>query len=198
MTAYLAGLILGFTMILPIGVQNLFVLNQGLRAGFPRVLVATTATSLCDTALIVLGAAGASALLTAAPGLREALIAGGVVFIVVLGLRTMVARPEMSSAPRIVAPGAVALQAVGVSLLNPHAVLDTVGVIGGAIAARAMEARAPFALGAISASWLWFLALGLGGALFQAWLTPAVRLWIQRGSGLLMLVFACILATELW
>ncbi|MBW3645555.1 MAG: hypothetical protein KY441_08635 [Actinobacteria bacterium] len=43
------------------------------------------------------------------------------------------------------------------SLLNPHAVLDTVGVIGTAIAAQEAVAQSAFAGGALTASWLWFL-----------------------------------------
>ncbi len=92
---------------------------------------------------------------------------------------------------------AILLQAVGVSLLNPHAVLDTVGVIGGAIAAQAAGERMFFALGAITASWVWFLGLGIGASVFEARLTRSVRLWIQRASGVLMLVFAARLALEL-
>jgi L-lysine exporter family protein LysE/ArgO len=198
MSPYLAGLALGLTMILPIGVQNLFVLNQGLVAGFPRVLVAIGTAGLCDTVLIVLGALGASAVLAAAPGLRAALVLGGSVFIAVLGARLLLSRvTSLERAPKAATAGAVVAQAAGASLLNPHAILDTVGVIGGAVAARAAGERAPFALGAISASWLWFFLLGGGAAAVQGWLTPGVRTLVQRGSGALMLVFAVLLALEL-
>src|SRR3712207_5624797 len=72
-TPFLLGLILGLALIIPIGVQSLFVLNQGLLAGFPRALVGVVAVCFCDTFLIVLGAAGASALL-ALLGYQELLI----------------------------------------------------------------------------------------------------------------------------
>jgi L-lysine exporter family protein LysE/ArgO len=41
---------------------------------------------------------------------------------------------------------------VGVSLFNPHAVLDTIGIIGGVIAAQAAEEQLSFAAGTVSAS----------------------------------------------
>jgi hypothetical protein len=52
-------------------------------------------------------------------------------------------------------------------------------------------------VGVISASWVWFLMIGLGASFLQQWLTSPVRLWIQRGSGVLMLGLAGILAFEL-
>ncbi len=36
MTAYLSGLMLGFALIVPIGPQNIVVLNQGLTVRFPK------------------------------------------------------------------------------------------------------------------------------------------------------------------
>jgi threonine/homoserine/homoserine lactone efflux protein len=39
--------------------------------------------------------------------------------------------------------------------------------------------------------------VGLGASVVQRWLTSSVRLWIQRGSGVLMLALAGILAFEL-
>jgi L-lysine exporter family protein LysE/ArgO len=148
---FLFGLLFGLATAFPIGVQSFVVMNQGLRVGYPKVLVGIATASLCDSLLIVLGAAGASALLVAA----------------------------------------------GVSLLNPHAVFETVGLLGGAIAIQAAEDRLGFAMGAISASWVWFFAVGFGASALRGWLTPPVRMWTQRGSGALMLVFGAFLALQL-
>jgi L-lysine exporter family protein LysE/ArgO len=198
MGIWFSGLLLGLALIMPIGPQNLFVLNQGLRVGFPRALAAVLATGACDTFLIVLGAVGAAKLLAAAPGLREALILLGVTFLVVLGLSALLRHSEgaedYQASARLTSVG---IQAAGVSLLNPHAVLDTVGVIGGAVAAQAAQHRLTFALGAVSASYLWFFLLAIFASALKSRLTIKVRLWIQRGSGLLMLIFAGILASEL-
>jgi L-lysine exporter family protein LysE/ArgO len=191
---YLTGFLLGLALILPIGMQNLFVLQQGLLGGGPRVLLAVLSAGACDTLLILLGATGAAALLAAAPGLEAALLVAGAGFLAVLGARTLAAQPPRAARPGRGGPAAVALQAVGVSLLNPHAVLDTVGVIGGAVAAQPPDGRVAFAAGAVTASWAWFLFLGAGATLLAPRLTAAVRRWIQRGSGLLMLGFAGLLA----
>jgi L-lysine exporter family protein LysE/ArgO len=171
--AFGKGLALGLALITPIGAQNLFVLEQGLRRGLRRALPAVLAGS---------------------GGLRRALVAVGVVFLVGLGLRSLLARPEPVD---VRSGGSVVARTIGVSLLNPHAVLDTVGVIGGAVAAQAAAHRLEFAAGAATASWLWFLALAATAALLQARLSARGRLWIARLSGAAMLLFAALLAREI-
>ncbi len=86
------------------------------------------------------------------------------------------------------------VQAVGVSVLNPHAVLDTVGVLGGAISSQAADGRVLFAAGVVGASWVWCPMLGADASVFRKLMTPTARVWIQRSSGALMLVFAVVLA----
>jgi L-lysine exporter family protein LysE/ArgO len=193
-TPFLLGLILGLALIIPIGVQSLFVLNQGLVAGFPRAFVGVAAVCFCDTFLIVLGAAGASALL-ALLGYQELLIAVGSIYLLVMGVLTLRARPQHSEGEHLTRIGATVVQAVGVSVLNPHAILDTVGVLGAAIAAQAAEGRVTFVAGAVGASWVWYSVIGVSASVLQKRITPRVRLWIQRTSGAIMLVLAGVLVS---
>ncbi len=195
-TPFLLGLILGLALIIPIGVQSLFVLNQGLVAGFPRAFVGVAAVCFCDTFLIVLGAAGASALL-ALLGYQELLIAVGSIYLLVMGVLTLRARPQHSEGEHLTRIGATVVQAVGVSVLNPHAILDTVGVLGAAIAAQAAEGRVTFVAGAVGASWVWYSVIGVSASVLQKRITPRVRLWIQRTSGAIMLVLAGVLVSGL-
>jgi L-lysine exporter family protein LysE/ArgO len=193
----LFGMLFGLATAFPIGVQSFVVMNQGLRVGYPRVLVGIATASLCDTLLIVVGAAGASALLVA-PGNERLLISIGVLFFTVIGVMALCSPPEeeteVKSRTRV---GAMIVQTVGVSLLNPHAVFETIGLLGGAIAVQSAGDRLGFAAGVISASWAWFFAIGFGASALRARLTPPVKLWTQRGSGALMLVFAAFLALQL-
>jgi L-lysine exporter family protein LysE/ArgO len=177
-------------------VQSLFVLNQGLVAGFPRAFVGVAAVCFCDTFLIVLGAAGASALL-ALLGYQELLIAVGSIYLLVMGVLTLRARPQHSEGEHLTRIGATVVQAVGVSVLNPHAILDTVGVLGAAIAAQAAEGRVTFVAGAVGASWVWYSVIGVSASVLQKRITPRVRLWIQRTSGAIMLVLAGVLVSGL-
>jgi L-lysine exporter family protein LysE/ArgO len=138
MTALITGALLGLALIVPIGQQNVFVVNQGVTLGMPRALVAATAAACCDTLLIMLGAGGVSILLNQLPGLRPTLLAAGTIFLLFLGVQALRATPGENGfdAATIAGPRQVIARTLAVSLLNPHAILDTVGVLGAAIAAR--------------------------------------------------------------
>ena len=193
---FLLGLILGLALIVPIGVQSLFVLNQGLSVGFPRAFLGVAAVCSCDTLLIVLGAAGASALL-AVLGYEDLLIVVGVAYLLVMGTLSLTTRAQGAEGGRPRRLGTTVVQAVGVSVLNPHAVLDTVGVLGAAISAQAADGRVAFVAGAVGASWAWYTLIGLGASVLGKRITPRVRTWIGRGSGAVMLVLAGVLARGL-
>lgn len=143
MTAYLSGLMLGLALIVPIGPQNIVVLNQGLLVGFPRSLLAVVFAGICDTLLIVVGAVGVGALFTGIPALRSVLLAVGAVFLLFLTWSAF--RRSATEAPAVDDDGPlrhVAMKIAGASLLNPHAIL----VIGSAIAAQRDDVRMSFAI----------------------------------------------------
>ncbi len=73
------GFGLGASLIIAIGAQNAFVLRQGLAR--QRVFLVAGLCSLCDAALIALGAGGFAALITAEPLLVAAAAWGGALFL---------------------------------------------------------------------------------------------------------------------
>lgn len=199
---YLSGLLLGLAMILPIGPQNIFVLTQGLTGGIKRGLVAAVTAGFCDTTLILAGAAGLSAVLTGMPWLRTTLLIIGSLFLLYLGISSLrdsnTVEMEQASGDEGQGKGLgpIILYGVGVSWGNPHAILDTVAVLGSSIAAYDPAGRVPFAAGIISASWLFFFTLVLIGNLLRHRMTPRTQVWIKRGTGVIMLIFAVVLAWE--
>jgi L-lysine exporter family protein LysE/ArgO len=195
---FVFGLLFGLATAFPVGVQSFVVMNQGLRFGNPRVLIGIITASLCDTLLIVAGAAGASALLTNADE-RVPVLLIGIAFLAIFGVLAFRAPPEeeVNEVKSVGRPLAMIAQTVGVSLFNPHAVLETVGVLGGAIAAQTAENRIEFACGVVAASWVWFLMVGFGASALQRRLTAPARLWMQRGTGVMMLALAAVLVTRL-
>lgn len=197
---YLAGLVLGFGLITPIGPQNVFVVGQGLAVGLPRALWAVVAAAVCDSLLIVTGAVGVSAVIERVPAVRTTLLVAGALFLTYLGVRAirgagqrLAADPEAVAVP----PRKIVSRTVSVSLLNPHAILDTVGIIGTAIVAQPAAARGFFAAGALSASWLWFLLLAVAAAQARRYFTPRAIANFDRFSGAVMLLFAAAFVVEL-
>lgn len=197
--AYLAGLVLGFGLITPIGAQNLFIVSQGMAVGVRRAFWAVATAACCDTLLIVLGAAGVSRLLAVAPAVRTTLLLAGAVFLTYLGvqaLRSAGGRLDGDNDAQRHSPRQMVARTASVSLLNPHAILDTVGVIGSAVVAQPAHSRVVFATGTISASWLWFSFLAIGATRLRRHLSGRAAVWFDRLSGAIMIIFAATFLVE--
>ena len=155
---------LGAAMILPLGPQNAFVMNQGIRRQYHLMIALLCAVS--DLLLICAGIFGGSALLMSSPWLLALVTWGGVAFLLWYGfgaLKTaMSSNLELASA-EVMKQGRWKIIAtmLAVTWLNPHVYLDTVVLIG-SISTQFEHAKLQFALGAITASWIFFFALGFG------------------------------------
>ena len=165
MVAVLAGFSLGFSLILAIGAQNAFVLRQGLRREHVFPIVLTCALS--DALLIAAGVAGFGAQARAVPWLETVMRYGGAAFLIVYGGRAFLAAwrgGEVLEAGQ--AAGSLRkalLTCLALTWLNPHVYLDTV-VLLGAVSAQ-YDDRLGFALGAMTASFVFFFSLGYGARL---------------------------------
>ncbi len=169
MHAALAGFTLGFSLILAIGAQNAFVLKQGLRR--EHVFWICSLCALSDAVLILLGVTGLAVLIRQAPWLAPVMRYGGAAFLLYYGARSFHAAWKSSAT---LVPAATAakpllptlLTCAALTWLNPHVYLDTVLLIG-SISTQFATARWWFALGAMSASLVFFFALGYGAALLR-------------------------------
>ncbi|GAA1140215.1 LysE/ArgO family amino acid transporter [Nesterenkonia lutea] len=88
----------------------------------------------------------------------------------------------------------IAATGLSVSILNPHAWVDTMVVLG-TMANTFGDERWLFAVGAVTASVVWFSTLALGGAVLSKWLNRP-RTWqvLDLVVGAIMLVVAGLLA----
>src|SRR6478736_4971358 len=162
-SSVLVGFLASLTLIVAIGAQNAFVLRQGIRGEHILAVVAVCAVS--DIVLISAGIAGVGALISAHPGALNIARFGGAAFLIGYGL--MAARrawrpssltPSESAPARLID---VLLTCAALTFLNPHVYLDTV-VLLGALANEHRDERWLFGVGAVTASAVWFVSLGLG------------------------------------
>jgi len=208
----LAGLLLGLSLIVAIGAQNVFVLRQGLRR--ERVGLVATICAVSDAVLIVLGVSGLGAATAALPWLTTVVRWAGAVFLAgygVLATRRAL-RPNgqgladpgdlsegtavsaVSTLTRQASATQIALTTLALTWLNPHVYLDTVFLLG-SVSATHGDQRWVFAAGAMLASVLWFFGLAYGARLLNRWLRTA-RAWrvLDAGIALVMLGLALNLA----
>lgn len=168
MTAYFQGFGLGAGLIIAIGAQNAFVLEQGLRRQW--VFVTALVCTICDATLYVLGIGGVGTLIAQNPALTLVATWGGAAFLLWYGVRSFrsALRPEsldpQANKLRGTTLRQTLLAVLAVSLLNPHVYLDTVVVVGSIGAQYPAETRTVFALGATTASAVWFFGLAFGAA----------------------------------
>jgi L-lysine exporter family protein LysE/ArgO len=157
------GFLASLTLIVAIGAQNAFVLRQGIRGEHVMAVVAVCTVS--DIVLIAAGIAGVGALITAHPAAVDVVTIGGAAFLIGYGLlaarrawRPSALTPSGKGPARLLE---VLVTCLALTWLNPHVYLDTV-VLLGTLANEQQGQRWLFGAGAVAASAVWFVSLGLG------------------------------------
>lgn len=168
MEPFLHGLILAFGLILPLGVQNIFIFTQGaIQKSFIKALPAVVTAGICDTLLISLAVTGVSLLVLGFEVLRNLLYVVGFFFLLYMGWtmwKSKVNVPNQNTTASF-SPKRQIVFAASVSLLNPHAILDTIGVIGTSSLSYTDFEKWIFTITCIVVSWLWFFGLAILGRL---------------------------------
>ncbi|NRF27641.1 amino acid transporter [Vibrio coralliilyticus] len=198
----LQGFGLGASMIIPIGAQNAYVLNQGIKRN--HHLTTATICSVLDVIFISLGIFGGGAVLSQNETLLTVVTLGGIAFLTFYGLLSVKSAMQTNRASeskrQVVERGrrAVILGALAVTVLNPHLYLDTVVILGSIGGQFEGQDRISFALGTIMASFVWFYTLSIGAAKLGPTLSrPRVKQGIDIVVAIMMFTIALMLINEL-
>jgi L-lysine exporter family protein LysE/ArgO len=172
---FLAGLLLGASLIVAIGAQNAFVLRQGLLQKH-RLPVALFC-ALSDALLIGAGVGGLGIAVGQHPRLMMLIAGVGALVLMWYGVQAFqrALHPHALNADSHADSGSlwrVLAACAGFTWLNPHVYLDTVLLIGSLASAWPSPGpRTLFALGAATSSFVWFFSLAFGARL----LAPVFR-----------------------
>jgi L-lysine exporter family protein LysE/ArgO len=164
--ALLHGIALAFGLILPLGAQNVFVFNQGAsQPTFKRVLPVILTACLCDTFLISMAVIGVSVIVLTVPVLQTVIFSIGLLFLLYMGWSIWKSDPVGDTQKQAALPPKKQIMfALSVSLLNPHAILDTIGVIGTSSLSYTGPEKFVFTVACIAISWIWFFGLAIVGS----------------------------------
>lgn len=191
-TDYFSGFLLGLSLIIAIGSQNAFVLKQGLKR--EHVFIICLFCAVSDALLISAGVAGFGAVTARFPQLVQIAKFAGVIFLLVYGLQSLYASVRLSHALTTEGQAVGSLKkalllCIGFTWLNPHVYLDTLVLVG--MVSTGASSKLTFAIGAISASFVFFFALGYGARLLRP-LFAKPKAWniLDALVGLLMLYLA--------
>lgn len=203
MLAFIHGLILSLGLILPLGVQNVFVFNQGathkrLSQASPSIITA----GVCDTILIVLAVSGLSVVVLNFEWLKIFIIVIGIIFLVYMGFVMWKSTSDVENsngANKQFTPRRQITFAASVSLLNPHAIIDTIGVIGTSSLAYTGQDKLLFAVACIAVSWFWFFLLAiLGRKVGQVSKNKRLLIRINQLSAIIIWIMAGVLGFTLF
>lgn len=169
-SVYATGLFAALSLIVAIGAQNAFVLRQGLQRQHVLAVVLICATS--DAILIAVGVTSFRTIGALLPWLDPVMRFGGAAFLFLYGVKSLYAAFRSDDAlgidgARSAGLWPTLLTCLALTWLNPHVYLDTVMLLG-TISSGYPGRETSFMLGAISASFLFFLSLGYGAG----WLRP--------------------------
>lgn len=198
--AVVHGIILAFGLILPLGVQNIFVFNQGaLQPRFRSVLPVVLTAAVCDTLMIAAAVGGVSLVILSVQWVTPLVYGAGIIFLCIMGWKIWhSSAPATGDTKRLPLKAQVGY-ALSVSLLNPHALLDTVGVIGTNSLQYTGAERWVFASATVAVSWVWFLSLAAAGRLLgQADSSGRAIKVLNVASALLIWGIAVYMGVQLW
>ncbi|WP_434353789.1 LysE/ArgO family amino acid transporter [Psychrobacter sp. HD31] len=189
---YISGLFLGFSLILAIGSQNAFVLKQGLK--HQHVFAICLFCAVSDALLISAGVGGFGAVTAKYPNIVTFAKIAGALFLLVYGLQSLYSSLTKKHAlstdtTQVDSLKKSLLLCFGFTWLNPHVYLDTLVLVG--MVSTGASNKLVFAFGAITASFVFFFALGYGAKrLTPLFTNPKAWNILDAFVGVLMIALA--------
>ena len=186
---FIQGFIIGSSLIIAIGPQNLFVINQGLKKNF--VFIVVLICSLSDSLLIVCGIYLSNNILSLNTSLITIMKLIGGIWLILYGISKI----KNSRQNEINSNGfnessfsKVIVTTLAITYANPHVYLDTV-ILLGSISIN-FDSKLYFGLGAIFASFIFFFSLGYFSNFLSRYIkSPKVWFYVDNTMGLLMLFY---------
>ena len=186
---FIQGFIIGSSLIIAIGPQNLFVINQGLKKNF--VFIVVLICSFSDSLLIICGIYLSNNILSLNTSIITIMKLIGGVWLLLYGINKIknsrkkeINSNEFNESSFI----KVIVTTLAITYANPHVYLDTV-ILLGSISIN-FDNKLYFGLGAIFASFVFFFSLGYFSNYLSRYIKSAkVWFYVDNIMGFLMLFY---------
>ena len=187
---FIQGLIIGSSLIIAIGPQNLYVINQGLKKTF--VFTVVLFCSLSDSILIIIGINLSSAIVAINPNTIIILKILGGIWLVFYGLNKIRHVNKIRNLQNIEKIESdfkkILITLFLITYANPHVYLDTIVLIGSI--STNFNSQLFFGIGAVMASFIFFFTLGYLSKLLSKYIySNKTWFWIDLVVGLLMILY---------
>ena len=187
---FIQGFVIGGTLIIALGPQNLFVIQQGLKKS--HVFTVTLFCSLSDSLLIVIGIYLSNYIVGINPAIIDIIKVIGGIWLIFYGLnkvRKLNQIKDINKKLNIINEyGKVLITLFLITYANPHVYLDTIILLGSL--STNFNDQFSFGVGAISASFLFFFSLGYMSKFLSKYIySNKTWFWIDLTIGLLMISY---------
>ena len=187
---FIQGLIIGGTLIIAIGPQNLFVIQQGLKKSY--VFTVTLFCGLSDSLLIVIGIYLSNYIVQINPSIIGIIKVLGGIWLIFYGLNKVIKLNKFKDINKelniINEFGKILITLLLITYANPHVYLDTIILLGSL--STNFNDQFSFGVGAISASFLFFFSLGYMSKFLSKYIySNKTWFWIDLTIGLLMISY---------
>lgn len=199
---FLEGMLLQASLIFAVGPQNLFVLESGIKRHFH--ITVSLVCFLCDLTLIMLGVIGAGTFFNQFPVIKIIVGILGVCFLIMYGINKIrhddTNHLEFENNGKRSCYKAAILSAITFSVVNPHAYLDGIVLIGGYSSKYSdIFNRLALGLGAAAFSLVWFIALSVGAAFVIPLFHNEKRMrFIMSTAGVVLLIMSLKLGLDVF
>ncbi len=193
MMFFIEGLLLGYAYAMPIGPQNLFVINSAIKNRRGQAIATAGIVGVMDVTLAFACFYGVGIFIQNSEILKNIMLGVGTLFLAWLAIK-LISSKESATAERPFARSWQILSVVQLCFvltwLNPQALIDGSLLLGGYSAQLAGRSPSLFLAGITTASFSWFLFLTFLVSSFKEKLSRNFIRKINIGCGVIMLLFA--------
>lgn len=193
---FLRGIVIGFSIAAPVGPIGILCIRRTLAAGRMAGLLSGLGAATADALYGCVAGFGLTVVSSFLVDQRTWIQLIGGAFLLLLGVKTLKSRPAKNPAA---APGSGLAASYAstflLTLTNPMTILAFAGIfaaLGVVNTGGDFSAAALLVLGVFLGSAAWWLILSGGVGLVREKLNPAVLRWVNRVSGLVLVVFGAV------
>ena len=186
---FVQGFIIGSSLIIAIGPQNLYVINQGLKKNYTFIIVLIC--SLSDSLLIICGIYLSNSILNFSGSIIITMKLIGGIWLILYGIskiknsRNHIIKSKEFNERSFTK---VVITTFAITYANPHVYLDTV-ILLGSISVN-FDNKLFFGLGAILASFVFFFSLGYFSNFLSKYIkSKKIWFYVDNFMGFLMLFY---------
>ena len=190
MNFFIQGLSLGLAYVVPIGLQNLFVINSALTEKRRRALLNALIVIIFDITLALVCFFGMGALMQRLPRLQTIILGAGGLLVCAVGVALLFSgAAQLKPRGQSSSIGKTVLSACVVTWCNPQALIDSAVLLGAFRGVLPAAGHTPFIYGVAAASCLWFTALTLIVSRFGEHLSPGVMRGVNMVCGGVIILY---------